>query len=56
MYLNGQQSLILQAVEFTGYGSFNGYGSDLPASHRSSNIPAYSFYSIGFRPALYVKL
>ena len=54
MYLNGQQSLVLQAVEFAGDGCCGNDVSYDPASCR-----LYDFYGgiyMGFRPALYVKL
>ena len=56
MYMNGQQSLILRVIEFSGDGSYDGNGSGYPASDRYDGSPAFSDLGRGFRPALYVKL
>ena len=54
--MNGQQSLVLQAIELTGVGNYNNDGSLYPASDRNNLFPTYSDNLVGFRPALYVKL
>ena len=57
MYLNGQQSLVLQAFELSETGDYGSLGSSYPASGRICNDPTHSGSSgLGFRPALYVKL
>ena len=55
--MNGQQSLLLRAIELAGDGNYFGRGSDRPASGRNGgSYPTNSGVSLGFRPALYVKL
>ncbi len=55
--MNGPQSLILQAIEFTGAGSYYSGGSNAPASIRSSfGGPTGSNDGVSFRSALYVSL
>ena len=56
MYLNGQRSLILQAVEFAGGGNYVGNGFFGPANCRTVCSPTDSNIFVGFRPALYVNL
>ena len=57
MYWNGQQSLVLQAVELSGDGRCDYGGSGGPASYRDAYDPTgIADDYIGFRPALYVKL
>ena len=55
--MNGQQSLILQAIDFAGVGGYDYYGSNLPASYRYGyGGSTYNGSGTGFRPALYVKV
>ena len=54
--MNGQQSLILRAIELSGVGDCGGSGSYGPASYRGNVYPTGSDYGLGFRPALYVNL
>lgn len=54
--MNGPQSLILQAVELSGAGSYGGDGSSDPASDRGGSGPTGSYDGVSFRSALYVSL
>ena len=57
MYVNGQRSLFLRTVEFTGAGDGFSYGAAGLASDRSyGDDPTRFSYVRGFRPVLYVKL
>ena len=54
--MNGPQSLILRAVEFSGVGNYGNNGSFDSSSTRNMDVPTINNESLGFRPALYISL